>query len=120
MQRPGAGNEPGMLEAREQAGVQSGGAGRRVVGGQGKPTSGPSKGKETPGESWWAQRVPQGGEASWGTGWGAKGGAKSIGFGSPFLLVSLLVGGEAKEDDVDLHGARPDCSGKQLWAVSSG
>lgn len=56
MQRPGGGNELGVLEAQKQAGVQSGaGAGRRVVGGQVKPTSGPSKSKEMPGKCWWAQ-----------------------------------------------------------------
>lgn len=60
------------------------------------------------------------GKASWGTGWGAKRGAEGVGFGRLFLLVSLSVGGEAKEGDLGLHGAKPDCSEPVISANSSG
>ena len=55
-----------------------------------------------------------------GTGWGAKRGAEGIGFERLFLLVSLLVEGEAKENGLGLHSASPDCSREGLQATAPG
>ena len=52
--------------------------------------------------------------------WEAKTGDNNIEFVKYFLLMSLLVGDTAKEDDLDLHGASPACSREGLQASSPG
>lgn len=53
-------------------------------------------------------------------GGGAKKGREGTGSGRLFLLVSLSVGGEAKEDDLGLHRNSPNCSEEGPWATSPG
>lgn len=59
-------------------------------------------------------------KASWALDGEQRGKLKALGLGGFFLLVSLLVGREAKEDDLGRHGASPGWSGEGLRAASSG
>lgn len=119
MQRPGGGNESAVLEEQKQAEVLEWRKRRKGSRRPGEVVTG-ARSEQRVAWQVFVGSMSHSKMASMDPGCEAKRGDDDIEFVKYFLLMSLLVGDTAEEDDLDLHGASPACSREGLQASSPG